>query len=65
MKVQATNKQGQIIVDFVSNETRSIATNEAICRCYTQCISFFAIYVDGKLDCFSESSEHFAFPKTI
>jgi len=65
MKVQATNKQGQIIVDFVSNETRNIATNDAICRCYAQCVSVFAIYVDGVLDCFSETSDKFAFSKTI
>jgi hypothetical protein len=65
MKVQATNKQGQIIVDFVSDESRNIATNEAICRCYAQCASVFAVYVDGVLDCFSETSDKLAFPKTI
>ena len=65
MKIQAINKAGEIIVDFVSNEPKNWATNEAICRCYQQCVSFFAIYVDGKLDCYSESSDRFNFPKTI
>jgi len=65
MRIQATNKQGQIIVDFVSNETNNIATNHAIdlARKFGH---FFAIYVDGKLDCYSESSDrNFSFPKTI
>jgi hypothetical protein len=65
MRIQATNKQGQIIVDFVSNKTSNIATNEAICHCYEQCVSVFAVYVDGVLNCFSETSDKLAFPKTI
>jgi hypothetical protein len=64
MKVQATNKAGQIIVDFVSNETNNIATNHAI-DLARKTSGFFAIYVDGKLDCYSESSDRFEFPKTI
>jgi len=64
MKVQVTNKQGQIIDQFESNETRNIATNQAI-DLALKATNFFAVYVDGKLDCFSESSDHFAFPKTI
>ena len=64
MKVQATNKEGQIIVDFISNETRNIATNQAIDLAIKIC-GFFAIYVDGKIDCYSESSDFFQFPKTI
>ena len=65
MKIQAINKAGKIIVDFVSNESRNIATNKAICLCYAQCTSVFAVYVDGVLDCFSETSDKLAFPKTI
>lgn len=64
MKIQITNKNGQIIEQFVSKETRNIATNQAI-DLALKTSNFFAVYVDGKLDCFSESSDCFAFPKTI
>jgi hypothetical protein len=64
MKVQVINKVGNIIVDIDSNESRNIATNEAIGIAY-KTETFFAVYVDGKLDCFTESSDHFAFPKTF
>jgi hypothetical protein len=64
MKVQAINKLGQIVCQFNSSETRNIATNQAIDAALKIC-NFFAVYVDGKLDCYSESSDHFAFPKTI
>jgi hypothetical protein len=64
MKIQITNKQGQVIDQFESNETRNIATNQAI-DLALKVTSFFAVYVNGKLDCYSESSDHFAFPKTI
>jgi len=64
MKVQVINKTGQIISQFESNDSRNIATNQAI-DLALKIGNFFAIYVDGKLDCFSESSDHFAFPKTI
>jgi hypothetical protein len=64
MKVQILNKQGQIIDQFESNETRNIATNQAI-DLALKTTNFFAVYVDGKLDCYSESSDHFAFAKTI
>ena len=64
MEIKAINKQGKILANFVSNETRNIATNQAIdLACNAG--SFFAIYVDGKLDCYSESSDRFQFPKTI
>lgn len=65
MKVQATNKQGQIIAQFESNEPRNWAISDAINECYKLGISFFAVYVDGQLDCYSESSDRFQFPKTI
>ena len=65
MKIQAINKQNKTIVQFESNEPRNWATSNAISECYKLGISFFAIYVDGKLDCFSESSDHFAFPKVL
>ena len=65
MKIQALNKSGNIIVDFVSKETRNIASNKAICYCYAQCVSVFAVYVDGVLDCFSETADKLAFPKTL
>jgi hypothetical protein len=64
MKVTAINKQGKIIASLESSESRNIATNEAIDLALKVC-GFFAIYVDGKLDCYSESSDRFAFPKTI
>jgi hypothetical protein len=64
MKVQVINKNKQVIQQFVSNESRNIATNQAIDLALKTC-NFFAIYVDGKLDCYSESSDHFEFPKTI
>jgi hypothetical protein len=64
MKIQATNKNGQIITQFESAESRSIATNQAI-DLALKVTNFFAVYVNGKLDCFSESSDHFSFPKTI
>jgi hypothetical protein len=63
--IQATNKQGAVIAQFESSEFRNWATSDAIARCYKLGISFFAIYVDGKLDCYSESSDRFQFPKTI
>lgn len=64
MKVQVINKIGQIIVDFVSHESINFATNQAIDWALKE-DSFFAVYVDGKLNCYSESSDCFAFPKTI
>jgi len=65
MLIQCTNNQGNTIVQFESSETRNIATNQAIDKCYALDTSFFAVYVDGVLDCFSESSDRFQFPKTI
>jgi len=65
MLIQCTNNQGNTIVQFESSETRNIATNQAIDKCYALSASFFAVYVDGVLDCFSESSDRFQFPKTI
>jgi hypothetical protein len=65
MLIQCTNNQGNTIVQFESSETRNIATNQAIDKCYALSTSFFAVYVDGVLDCFSESSDRFQFPKTI
>ena len=64
MNIQVTNRTGQIISQFESNESRNIATNQAI-DLALKVGNFFAVYVDGKLDCFSESSDHFSFPKTI
>jgi hypothetical protein len=64
MKIQATNKNGQIVVQFDSADSRNIATNKAI-DLALKVTNFFAVYVDGKLDCFSESSDHFAFPKVL
>jgi hypothetical protein len=64
MKIQANDKNGQIITQFESAESRSIATNQAI-DLALKATNFFAVYVDGKLDCFSESSDNFSFPKTI
>jgi hypothetical protein len=64
MKVQVINATGNIIVDIDSNESKNIATNEAI-GIAQKIETFFAVYVDGKLDCFTESSNHFAFPKTF
>ena len=64
MLIQVTNKQGQIITQFESNETNNIATNQAmdIARKITY---FFAVYVNGRLDCFTESADYFVFPKNI
>ena len=64
MKVQAINKAGNVIVDFESFESINLATNQAIDWALKE-DSFFAIYVDGKLNCYSQSSDNFAFPKTI
>ena len=64
MKIQAINKQGQIIVDFISFESINFAINQAIDWALKE-EGFFAVYVDGKLDCYSESSDFFQFPKTI
>ena len=64
MLIQAINKSGQILCNFSSNETRNIATNQAIDNAL-KVSNFFAVYVDGKLDCYSESSDCFTFPKTI
>ncbi len=64
MKVQVINKVGQIIANIDSNESRNIATNEAI-GIANKTETFFAVYVDGKLDCFTESSDFFVFPKTL
>jgi hypothetical protein len=64
MKVQAINKQNQIIAEFVSSETRNIATNQAS-NLARKATHFFAVYVDGKLDSYVESADRFEFPKTI
>ena len=64
MKVQAINKAGNVIVDFESFESINLATNQAIDWALKE-DSFFAIYVDGKLNCYSQSSDNFSFPKTI
>jgi hypothetical protein len=64
MLIQAINKSGQILCNFNSDETRNIATNQAIDNAL-KVSNFFAVYVDGKLDCYSESSDCFTFPKTI
>jgi hypothetical protein len=64
MKVTAINKQGKVIASLESSESRNIATNQVIDLALKVC-GFFAIYVDSTLDCYSESSDHFAFPKTI
>ena len=64
MKIKAINKNGQIIAQFDSVEKRNIATNQAI-DLALKVTNFFAVYVDGKLDCYSESSDCFAFSKTI
>lgn len=64
MKIQVINKAGQIISQFESNESRNIATNQAI-GLASKVDSFFAVYVNGVLDCFSESSDNFSFPKSI
>ena len=65
MKIQAINKAGKTIAQFESNEPRNWAINDAISECYKLGINFFAVYVDSKLDCYSESSDRFEFPKNI
>lgn len=64
MKVQVINKTGKVIVDFLSAESINFATNQAI-EFARQEDNFFAVYVDGKLNCYSESSDFFEFPETI
>lgn len=64
MQVKVINNQNQIIVQIESNETRNVATNYAMDIARKSC-NFFAVYVDGKLDCFTESSDKFEFSKTI
>lgn len=64
MQIKAINKHGEVIAQFVSNESRNIATNQAI-DLASKSTSFFAVYVDGLLDCYTESSDFFQFPKTI
>jgi len=64
MKIQVTNKQGQIIVQFESNETNNVATNQAM-DIARKINHFFAVYVNGRLDCFTESADYFVFPKNI
>lgn len=64
MQVKAINRNGEVIAQFTSSESKNIATNQAIDLAHKS-TSFFAVYVDGKLDSYSESSDFFEFPKTI
>jgi hypothetical protein len=64
MKITVINKELKTIVDFISFESISSATNQAIDWALQE-ESFFAVYVDGELNCYSESSDFFQFPKTI
>lgn len=64
MRIKCTDKQGNIVAMFESDEPRNIATNKAI-DLALESTNFFAVYVDGLLDCYSESSDRFQFPKTI
>ena len=64
MRIKCTDKQGNIVAMFTSSESRNIATNQAI-DLALKTTNFFAVYVDGQLDCYSESSDRFHFPKTI
>jgi len=64
MRIKCTDKQGNIVAMFATSEPRNIATNQAIVLALKS-TNFFAVYVDGLLDCYSESSDGFRFPKTI
>ena len=64
MRIKCTDKQGNIVAMINSSESRNIATNQAI-DLALKSTNFFAVYVDGFLDCYSESSDGFRFPKTI
>jgi hypothetical protein len=64
MRIKCTDKQGNIVAMFESDQPRNIATNQAI-DLALKSTNFFAVYVDGQLDCYSESSDRFQFPKTI
>jgi hypothetical protein len=64
MRIKCTDKLGNIVAMFTSSEPRNIATNQAI-DIALKSTNFFAVYVDGYLDCYSESSDGFQFPKTI
>jgi hypothetical protein len=64
MKITALNKELKTIIEFTSFAGINLATNQAIDWALKE-DNFFAIYVDGKLNCYSESSDFFQFPKTI